>query len=364
MALYFASTSGLAPVDVVVVDFHVEAAGALRQRLADLAEAVDAELLVVEPLADELQRLPAGPGARADHVLALGGAACRAEQQQHGDLGGRDRDAVRGVADLDAARLAGLEIDVVEADGERRDALDVLGDAVDHRLRALLVEREQDGVDRLRRLEHLVDGDLGVVAMRDDVIGLPGAGHDGLWQRPGDQDFLLAHGTVSSPGIAIFGRKEMRTWPRSMPQWGAPDKRGDTPRNSFFTKPRETQGRLATDAAARGRQGHFSPAGREHEPFMLRALVIALALLAGAKIWAQDRLYRDGAQDALLRAYRERAIAACQSEQIFRPGANAARCGRARLPSTSSSDAPASTSASGSCAASAGRPASSTRTSC
>lgn len=55
---------------------------------------------------------------------------------------------------------------------------------------------------------------------------------------------------------------------------------------------------------------------------MLRALVIALALLAGAKIWAQDRLYRDGAQDALLRAYRERAIAACQSEQIFRLGAS------------------------------------------
>ena len=56
---------------------------------------------------------------------------------------------------------------------------------------------------------------------------------------------------------------------------------------------------------------------------MLRALVIALAVLAGAKIWTQDRLYRDGAQDALLRAYRERAIAACQSEQIFRAGANA-----------------------------------------
>ena len=107
------------------MDLHVEAAGALRQRLADLAEAVDAELLAVEALADELQRLPAGPGARADHVLAFGGAPRRAEQQQHGDLGGRHGDAVRRVADLDAARLAGFEIDVVEADRERRDALDV-----------------------------------------------------------------------------------------------------------------------------------------------------------------------------------------------------------------------------------------------
>lgn len=55
---------------------------------------------------------------------------------------------------------------------------------------------------------------------------------------------------------------------------------------------------------------------------MLRALVVMLAVLAGAKIWAQDRLYRDGAQEALIGAYRERAIAACQSEQMPRAGAN------------------------------------------
>ena len=47
--------------DVVVVDFHVEAASALRQRLANFAEAVDAELFAVEPLADKLKRRPAGP---------------------------------------------------------------------------------------------------------------------------------------------------------------------------------------------------------------------------------------------------------------------------------------------------------------
>ncbi len=47
---------------------------------------------------------------------------------------------------------------------------------------------------------------------------------------------------------------------------------------------------------------------------MMRALVVVLAVLAGAKLWAQDRLYREGAQDALIRAYREQAIAACQSQ--------------------------------------------------
>ena len=47
---------------------------------------------------------------------------------------------------------------------------------------------------------------------------------------------------------------------------------------------------------------------------MMRALVIVLAVLAGAKIIAQERLYREGAEGALIQAYRERAMAACQSQ--------------------------------------------------
>lgn len=54
---------------------------------------------------------------------------------------------------------------------------------------------------------------------------------------------------------------------------------------------------------------------------MLRALVVTLAVLAGAKLWAQERLYRDGAQEALMRAYRDRAIAACQSAHVPYSGA-------------------------------------------
>lgn len=50
---------------------------------------------------------------------------------------------------------------------------------------------------------------------------------------------------------------------------------------------------------------------------MLRALVVALALVAGVKIWTQERLYRDGSEEALIRAYRERAMAACQSAQLL-----------------------------------------------
>ena len=58
-----------------------------------------------------------------------------------------DGDAVRRVADLDSPRLAGFEIDVVETDRERRDALDVLGHLVDDVLAALLVERDQQRID-------------------------------------------------------------------------------------------------------------------------------------------------------------------------------------------------------------------------
>ena len=50
---------------------------------------------------------------------------------------------------------------------------------------------------------------------------------------------------------------------------------------------------------------------------MLRVLVIALALLAGAKIWAQDRLYRDGAQEALIGAFLDTADPMGSLRQLF-----------------------------------------------
>jgi hypothetical protein len=57
---------------------------------------------------------------------------------------------------------------------------------------------------------------------------------------------------------------------------------------------------------------------------MLRALVVVLAVLAGVKVWTQERLYRDGAGEALLLAYRDRAIAACQMSAPDAPASRAA----------------------------------------
>lgn len=46
----------------------------------------------------------------------------------------------------------------------------------------------------------------------------------------------------------------------------------------------------------------------------MRIVVMILALLAGAKVWTQDSLFRAGAEEALVLAYREPAIAACRKE--------------------------------------------------
>lgn len=43
----------------------------------------------------------------------------------------------------------------------------------------------------------------------------------------------------------------------------------------------------------------------------MRALLLALALLAGLKIWIQDSLYRTATGDAIVLAYRARAADAC-----------------------------------------------------
>ena len=44
----------------------------------------------------------------------------------------------------------------------------------------------------------------------------------------------------------------------------------------------------------------------------MRALVLALALLAGLKVWYQDSVYRDAAEAAVSTAYRAPATLACQ----------------------------------------------------
>ena len=46
----------------------------------------------------------------------------------------------------------------------------------------------------------------------------------------------------------------------------------------------------------------------------MRVLVLILAALAGIKIWASNQIYRSAAEEVIVAAYRERAIAACQRD--------------------------------------------------
>jgi hypothetical protein len=51
----------------------------------------------------------------------------------------------------------------------------------------------------------------------------------------------------------------------------------------------------------------------------MRMVVIGLVLLAGLKVWTQDRTYRSVMGDALVEAYRERAIEVCRKTAAKRP---------------------------------------------
>jgi len=53
----------------------------------------------------------------------------------------------------------------------------------------------------------------------------------------------------------------------------------------------------------------------------MRMVVIGLVLLAGIKVWTQDRTYRSVMGDALVQAYRERAIEVCRKTAIKRSAA-------------------------------------------
>lgn len=44
----------------------------------------------------------------------------------------------------------------------------------------------------------------------------------------------------------------------------------------------------------------------------MRLLVLALALLAGSKVWFQESVFRAGAEEAIVAAYRDRAADACR----------------------------------------------------
>lgn len=55
---------------------------------------------------------------------------------------------------------------------------------------------------------------------------------------------------------------------------------------------------------------------------MMRFIAVSLALLAGAKIWTQEQIYRSATEEALLHAYRSQAIASCRTAPLPKTSTN------------------------------------------
>ncbi len=51
----------------------------------------------------------------------------------------------------------------------------------------------------------------------------------------------------------------------------------------------------------------------------MRTILLGLALLAGFKVWFQDHTYRAAMADAVVEAYRERAVEVCRRSALKRP---------------------------------------------
>ncbi len=56
---------------------------------------------------------------------------------------------------------------------------------------------------------------------------------------------------------------------------------------------------------------------------MMRIAIVVLVLLAAAKIWTHEQIYRSATEEALLQAYRAQAIASCRTAPLSGPAAAA-----------------------------------------
>jgi nitroreductase len=103
----------------VIGDLHLEAAvGALRDLVADIAKAQNAELLAGQHRPGGAHRLPSAVPQRG---VGMRNAAHHRHQQGHGVIGHRRVVGPGAVGDLDAARSGRRKIDVFVAGAERAD---------------------------------------------------------------------------------------------------------------------------------------------------------------------------------------------------------------------------------------------------
>ena len=141
---------------VVVVDLHVEAAGAPRHRAPDSPHPEDSEAFPGHVHAEHHRGVPAHPLAGPHHPVAFGTAPGRSEQAEHRDVGGGVVEDIGRVGHDDAPRLRRVHRDVLVADRVGGEDPDAVGESFDDSRGQRVAAGAEDPVLALAGLQEAV----------------------------------------------------------------------------------------------------------------------------------------------------------------------------------------------------------------
>jgi len=173
---------------VVIVDFHVEAARPFRHRPADAPHAEDAETLARDFEPQGVGGRPGAPALLAHHALAPIGAARRAQEQQHGEIGSGVGEDLGRVGDGKAALQRRRHLDMVIAHREGGDDAHALGQAGDGLGVELVGGRDENPVRSFSPRDDLVSPEHIVRRIEAGIEEVRNAFLDGTRKLAGDDD--------------------------------------------------------------------------------------------------------------------------------------------------------------------------------
>ena len=156
---------------VRVGDGHAERRRLLGHRAADAADADEAELLAAQLHAEHVIERPAAPLAGAHHALAFAEPPRDREDQAPGEIGARVGQHVGRVGHDNAARAAGGDVDVVVADGDVGDDLQLRPGGIEHRGIDRFGEQADDRVLAADALQQLLARDRAAADVQIDIAG-------------------------------------------------------------------------------------------------------------------------------------------------------------------------------------------------
>ena len=180
---------------VRVGDGHAECPRPPGERLADVAHADDAQPAALDARAEHVEHAPLPRRAAADDPLAFTEATGGHQHERHRDVGGGLGEHTRGVRADHATRRARRDVDVVVADGDVGDDLQLRAGGVEEGVVDLRRQQRQYRVGTRDHLVHLLDARYVERVPRDHVAGLVQQFEAGVGNAAGDGD--ARHQTAS-----------------------------------------------------------------------------------------------------------------------------------------------------------------------